>query len=78
MQKNKLIKGAKEVFKANPDADQLIATADEQYFLPEAKGLALDYARKNGVNWTVIEKSETTKTETKAEAKTKTNTATKK
>jgi len=39
---------SKPVFKANPKARWLYATADGNYFLPEAKTHAVNYCEQNG------------------------------
>lgn len=68
MTKSELIEKSKEVFKLNPKAESLIATEDGQFFLPEAKGLALDYCRKKGVEKHIINKDEITDADPKAKA----------
>lgn len=46
------------VFSHNEDTDSLIATEDGQFWLPKAKGLAIDHARRNGVSHLVITRAE--------------------
>ena len=66
MTKSELIEKSKEVFKLNPKAESLIATEDGQFFLPEAKSLALDYCRKKGVEKHILNRDSKAEAEAKA------------
>lgn len=63
MTKLELHELSKEIFNANPQTDKLIATNDGNFFLPAAKGLALDYCRKKGVEHQIITKYEVFETQ---------------
>jgi hypothetical protein len=63
MSNESLIKAAKEVFKAHPSEDSILATTDGNYFLIGARCLANDHARKVGAEVITIMKNGSLATE---------------
>ncbi|NSW46203.1 MAG: hypothetical protein HPY79_10365 [Bacteroidales bacterium] len=63
----------KEVFKTYPQEDKIILVSDGHVFLMNAQSLAIDHARRNGLEYKIIHRNEISseKDEEQTEKKTK-------
>lgn len=59
----------KEVFKSYPNEDKLIITSDGHIFLHNALSLAIDHARRNGLEYDIIHRNELNKSQENVESK---------
>lgn len=54
-----LSKAVAQVFKDHPETPSVIVCADGACFLPEARNLAIDHARRCGLKWHEVQRGET-------------------